>query len=171
MDPRRAPRTVIDPKVRQVGFFTPPQSQSLATAPDESGSPSPPSDSPSPVMIPPPRHLSAPVSVPPPSSPLRRDGLTVFPVGSYNPAEYLIGTSPSPSPQSRNGGSEFSEDVSWGRVASSFPGSGGEMMATTSAANNLQPKSSLTTVSVVKLPSGLTGNCAIDTCFVLLSRM
>lgn len=176
MDPRRTARTVIDPKVRQVGFFTPAaaplqQAQSAPVVAEGGGLPSPPlsdisvgSNSLSPVMIPPPRHLSAPVSVPVPSSPLRRDSLTAFPVGSYNPSESLPGTSPLPSPSSRMDGSEYSEDVTWagkgatGRVASSFPGSGGEMLVTNPGTNNLQPKSSLTTASVVKMPAGLTGN-------------
>ncbi|XP_078429150.1 nagB/RpiA/CoA transferase-like superfamily protein [Wolffia australiana] len=150
MDPRRANRTVIDPKIRQVGFFAPAAApaQSISTA--EGGDlPSPPrsdssagSNSPAPVMIPPPRHLSAPVSVPASSSPLRREEQAVFPVGSYNPVESLLASSPSPSPSSRMDGADYSEDVSWGRAASSV--------------SNLQPKSSLTTVSVVKMPPGLT---------------
>ncbi|CAA7408513.1 unnamed protein product [Spirodela intermedia] len=85
-----------------------------------------------------------------------------FPVGSYNPSESLPETSPLPSPSSRVDGSEYSEDIPWGgrgatgRVASSFPGSGGEMLVTNPGANNLQPKSSLTTASVMKMPPGLT---------------
>ncbi|MQL82808.1 hypothetical protein Taro_015286 [Colocasia esculenta] len=177
MDPRRAARTVIDPKVRQVGFFTPavpPQrSQSVTVAVDGGGSPSPPmsdlsaaSNSLSPVMIPPPRHVSVPVAVPAPLSPLRRESLTSLPVGSYNPSESLLGTSPLLSPSSRMDGSEFTEDVSpsaWGgrggsaKVASSFPGSGGEMMAMKAGSGNtFQPKSSLTTASVVKMPPGVS---------------
>ncbi|THG06036.1 hypothetical protein TEA_019403 [Camellia sinensis var. sinensis] len=89
MDSRRVPRTVIDPKVRQVGFFAPggPPTRSHSTPPDPSSSSPPVSDlSPSgntlsPVMIPPPRHLSdlsrqvpcamlagVPSVVPPPAS-------------------------------------------------------------------------------------------------------
>ncbi|CAA6671416.1 unnamed protein product [Spirodela intermedia] len=116
MDPRRTARTVIDPKVRQVGFFTPAaaplqQAQSAPVVTEGGGLPSPPlsdisagSNSLSPVMIPPPRHLSAPVSVPAPPSPLRRDSLMAFPVGSYNPSESLPETSPLPSPSSRGKG-------------------------------------------------------------------
>uniref|UniRef100_A0A1D1Y1E7 Translation initiation factor eIF2B subunit delta n=1 Tax=Anthurium amnicola TaxID=1678845 RepID=A0A1D1Y1E7_9ARAE len=165
MDSRRAQRMVIDPKVRQVGFFAPParpqRSQSAPVGADGGGSPSPSpplsdisaaSNSLSPVMIPPPRHVSVPVSVPAPMSPLRRDSLTTLQVGSYNPSESLL------SPSSRMDGSEFSEDA-WGgragagKVASSFPGSGGEMMATKASGSNVQPKSNLATASAAKMPS------------------
>ncbi|PIN12791.1 Translation initiation factor 2B, delta subunit (eIF-2Bdelta/GCD2) [Handroanthus impetiginosus] len=126
MDPRRVPRTVSDPKVRQVGFFAPavPPDRPQSGPPDP-GSTSPPlsdispsSNSLSPVMIPPPRHLST--DLPrnflhgPPLSPLRdpRAADSSIPVGSYNPSEFL---SPSAS-------TEFSEDPlspRWGRRISS----------------------------------------------------
>ncbi|XP_051140964.1 probable translation initiation factor eIF-2B subunit delta isoform X2 [Andrographis paniculata] len=99
MDPRRVPRTVSDPKVRQVGFFTPPdRSQSGPPAPTSSSPPvsdvSPSGNSLSPVMIPPPRHLSTDLSRPftqaPPLSPLRvvRAADSSVPIGSYNPSEF-----------------------------------------------------------------------------------
>ncbi|KAJ6402649.1 hypothetical protein OIU84_014703 [Salix udensis] len=87
MDSRRAPRTVSDPKVRKVGFFTAPPDRSLSSPPDhrvfsfltspppvvDNSSPSA-GNSLSPVMIPPPRHSSANLS------PLRRDSAEYFPL-------------------------------------------------------------------------------------------
>ncbi|KAL1558928.1 translation initiation factor eIF-2B subunit delta-like isoform X1 [Salvia divinorum] len=124
MESRRVPRTVSDPKVRQVGFFAPPD-RSLSGPPDPtSSSPplsniSPSGNSLSPVMIPPPRHLSTdlPRHLPhpqPPLSPLRapRANDTSIPVGSYNPSEF---STPS-------GIADFSEDQlspRWGRKSSS----------------------------------------------------
>ncbi|KAJ9682943.1 hypothetical protein PVL29_018795 [Vitis rotundifolia] len=160
MDPRRGARVVIDPKVRQVGFFAPGRTQS---APPESSSPpvadnSPAGNSLSPVMIPPPRHASdnlhsaRPVLCPP----LRRPGDTI-PVGSYNPSEFFPGTSPTASFYSKVGDGEFSEDASgagWthrgnsGKVASSFPSGGFDLTA-------VKP-SNLTTVSVVNMPPGIS---------------
>ncbi|XP_020585354.1 translation initiation factor eIF-2B subunit delta-like [Phalaenopsis equestris] len=89
MDSRRLPRTVIDPKVRQVGFFTagdPPPARSHSIPVDATMT----SDlnftgnSLSPVMIPPLRHIS----------PLRREEVQM-PIGSYNPSESFLGMSPS----------------------------------------------------------------------------
>ncbi|KAG8367011.1 hypothetical protein BUALT_Bualt16G0028000 [Buddleja alternifolia] len=135
MDPRRPPRTVSDPKVRHVGFFAPPgppdRSQSGPPDPTSSSSPisniSPSGNSLSPVMIPPPRHLSTDVSRHflhgPPLSPLRDSSI---PVGSYNPSEFL---SPSAT-------TEFSEEAfsprlgrrgSSGKFATSLPAGGFEM--------------------------------------------
>ncbi|WOL07909.1 hypothetical protein Cni_G16659 [Canna indica] len=134
MDIRRPPRTVSDPKVRQVGFVTPttaPPNRSLSDAPiaAAASSSSPPSgdlilagSSLSPVMILPPRHSSsdgvpsrqsAPLAVPNPSSSLRRESLQIT-VGSYNPSEVLLGTPPMTSLSSRvdDGGSEFSDETS-----------------------------------------------------------
>ncbi|KAL3526689.1 hypothetical protein ACH5RR_011345 [Cinchona calisaya] len=163
MDARRVPRTVSDPKVRQVGFFTP------GAPPDRShsGPPHPASSSPpvadispsgnslSPVMIPPPRHLSAELPrgshLPhAPLSPMRaRDSI---PVGSYNPSEFASPTA-----------SEFTEDAlspNWpvrrsnsGKFASSLPAGGFDM---SSVKQNNFPASSLTTVSIVKMPPGIT---------------
>ncbi|KAG6415666.1 hypothetical protein SASPL_123080 [Salvia splendens] len=116
MESRRVPRTVSDPKVRQVGFFAPPD-RSHSGPPDPASSPpplsniSPSGNSLSPVMIPPPRHLPHPQ---PPLSPLRapRANETSVLVGSYNPSEF---STPS-------GIADFSEDQlspSWGRKSSS----------------------------------------------------
>ncbi|KAL8546172.1 hypothetical protein ACS0TY_006043 [Phlomoides rotata] len=127
MDPRRVPRTVSDPKVRQVGFFAPvgPPDRSQSGPPDPiSTSPpvsqiSPSGNSLSPVMIPPPRHQSTDIPrhfnhPPPPLSALRahRANDSSIPVGSYNPSEF---SSPSAI-------TDFSEDQlspRWGRKGSS----------------------------------------------------
>ncbi|XP_059661639.1 uncharacterized protein LOC132307791 [Cornus florida] len=152
MDQRRTSR-VIDPKVRQVGFFAPtappppPPDRTLSAPPISSSPPvsdiSPSGNSLSPVMIPPPRHASdnlqsslAPqsssraVGVPVPASTLRRPSADNVAVGSYNPSESLLGSSPvlSPSASAKVVDGEFSEDsVNWirrsnsGKFASSIP--------------------------------------------------
>lgn len=165
MDSRRVPRTVSDPKVRQVGFFAPgaPPDRSQSGPPDPVSSSPPVSDispsgnSLSPVMIPPPRHLSADLSrvphfPPAPLSPLRgaRDSI---PVGSYNPSEFASSTA-----------SEFIEGAqspnravrrsTSGKFASSLPAGGFDMSG---VKQNNFPASSLTTVSVVNMPPGITG--------------
>ncbi|XVF50661.1 hypothetical protein PTKIN_Ptkin04bG0119800 [Pterospermum kingtungense] len=143
MDGRRLPSAV--PRVRQVGFFTPnapphqPGPARSQSGPPNSNSPplsgSPASNSLSPVMIPPPRHLSdnlgghtAAVAVP------GRDNAGEHATfGSYNPSESVFGLE-SP-PPSRIGDREFSEEgtessLGWYRrsnsakYASSFPGGG-----------------------------------------------
>lgn len=143
MEARRVSRTVIGPKVRQVGFFAPtaPQPPRPESDPIESDSPplldSPVSNSLSPVMIPPPRHISErTAAVPVPESGFRRQASgDQVPIGSYNPSVSLLGTSPVASPSSRVGvgDGEFSEDSStagWfrrsssGKFASSFTGEG-----------------------------------------------
>ncbi|XP_030532500.2 translation initiation factor eIF-2B subunit delta-like [Rhodamnia argentea] len=151
MDPRRTPNAASKPKVRQVGFVprnAPPEPPARAPSyPAEPSSP-PLSDSPagnslSPVMIPPPRHLSDNIStfrtpaVPVPESTRRRAYHSPV-VGSYDPAESLLGTSsPVPSPPSSGrliGDGEFSEE-SWlrrsnsAKFASSFPGGGFDLTA------------------------------------------
>ncbi|OAY57045.1 translation initiation factor eIF-2B subunit delta [Manihot esculenta] len=149
MDPRRAPRTVSDPKVRQVGFFAPGAAvpERSQSGPTDHTSSSPPTiadlspsgaNSLSPVMIPPPRHASTPLS------PLRRDSV---PVGSYNASDFMPATSPTAN-------TSISDDVAWvgrggraGAASSSFPGGGFDMPAASSV-----PASGLTTVSVVNLP-------------------
>lgn len=157
MDARRVSRTVIDPKVRHVGFVTsnaaphPGRKQSgtaVAASPPLADSPS--SNSLSPVMIPPPRHLSDLASrtaaVPVPESAFRRHVAgDQVPVGSYNPSESLLGTSPVLSPSSRvgDGELEFSEESSAGwyrrsnsaKFASSFPGGGFETTMVKSSQN------------------------------------
>ncbi|KAK9067490.1 hypothetical protein SSX86_014820 [Deinandra increscens subsp. villosa] len=151
MDLRRAPRTVIDPKVRHVGFFAPPDRSQSVPLPQSSDSPplsdlSPSGNSLSPVMIPPPRTISA--GLPPNRllSPLHRfSGDSVIPVGSYNPSEFASpsvadffedNNARSPGPRrSRGGGGS-------GKFASSLPAGGFELPP------EVKPKS-LTTVSVV----------------------
>ncbi|KAJ6766423.1 TRANSLATION INITIATION FACTOR EIF-2B DELTA SUBUNIT [Salix purpurea] len=160
MDSRRAPRTVSDPKVRKVGFFTAPPDRSLSGPPDhrifsfltspppvvDNSSPSA-GNSLSPVMIPPPRHSSANLS------PLRRDSAEYFP--------------PSASPTS------FSDDVAaaaMGRGAvaasSSLPGGLGFDIAALKSAASSVPASGLTTVSVVNnFPIGISekgGGVAVE---------
>ncbi|KAK3225612.1 hypothetical protein Dsin_005474 [Dipteronia sinensis] len=143
MDARRGVRAV--PKVRQVGFFTanPPPPSRSQSVPAESTSP-PLSDSPasgnslSPVMIPPPRHLSDNLShlrsaaVPVPDSSSRRPiaGEHVTVVGSYNPPDSVLGEVVSPNFSEDN--SEASTTLGWfgksgsGKftAGSSFPGGG-----------------------------------------------
>ncbi|KGN63792.1 translation initiation factor eIF-2B subunit delta [Cucumis sativus] len=147
MDARRGSR-VVNPKIRQVGFFTldppNPPGRSLSGPADctpSQQSLSPPSNSLSPVMIPPPRHLSdnlasrsAVFPLPPPAN--WRDSADHIHVGSYNPSEMLLATSPS----GRIGDEELdmSEDSftsvpyrrsGSGKIASSFPGVGIYMAA------------------------------------------
>ncbi|KAK9288925.1 hypothetical protein L1049_017396 [Liquidambar formosana] len=179
MDARRASRMVPDPKVRHVGFFTPGAPPDRAqSGPPESSSPpvsdmSPASNSLSPVMIPPPRHASEPLSsrpvaVPVMASPLRRpSNVDSVPVGSYNPSESLLGTSPVPSSSSRIGDRDgFSEESSgWfprsssGKFASSFPSGGFDLTAVKSgdfAAAAAAAASNSTAVSVAKKPAGVS---------------
>ncbi|CAH8277442.1 unnamed protein product [Arabidopsis lyrata] len=161
MESRRNPRAVVDPKVRQVGFFTSsqPDSSSTQQQPDpiaaasasSSSTISPSGNSLSPVMIPPPLHNSsdtfplraaaagAAASAVSPSSfsySSRRD----FPDGS---------TTASPGRHSR--GSFVKSSVP---VASSLPGIGMGSMA--AAKSSSVPASGLTTVSVVTMPPGLS---------------
>ncbi|KAK6927979.1 Initiation factor 2B-related [Dillenia turbinata] len=175
MDARRTSRTVIDPKIRQVGFVTPgaPPDRTQSGPPESSSPPvadmSPAGNSLSPVMIPPPRHASdnlllhASRAVPP-ISPIRRPGDSIA-VGSYNQSDVFLGTSPTTtiSPSSKIVDGEFSEELmspGWaarggnsGKVAaSSFPSGGVDLMPVKS---NI-PSSSLTTVSVVNLPPGVS---------------
>ncbi|CAL9060399.1 uncharacterized protein LOC135678097 [Musa acuminata AAA Group] len=177
MDNRRPPRTVSDPKVRQVGFVTPgaaPPARYLSEAPTAAAASSPPSGdtgppaiSTSPVMIPPPRHSpSAPLAVP---NPARRDSLQIQ-VGGYNAPEVLLESPPLTSPSSRmdDAVSQFSEDPAMSpcngrsgaaKVASSFPGSSGEMMVMKAGivgGGSNTPKSSWTTASVAKTRPGIS---------------
>lgn len=111
MDVRRAPRAVIDPKLRRVGFFDQPEPET-PPIPD-----SPPSDPTNSVLIPPPRLLSErTAAVPVPESRFRRQELDdQVQIGSYNPSESVLGTSPTASIASSGVGiidGEFSEDCS-----------------------------------------------------------
>ncbi|KAG2325271.1 hypothetical protein Bca52824_007999 [Brassica carinata] len=152
MESRRNPRAVVDPKVRQVGFFTsdsthhPPDPIASDSHPVPTVSPS--RNSLSPVMIPPPRHNSsdafplraaAAASAVSPSSfsySTRRD----FPDGST--------TAASPGRVSRGSFSRSS------LASSSLPGVGMDSMA--AAKSSSVPASGLTTVSVVNMPHGLS---------------
>ncbi|CAK9167288.1 unnamed protein product [Ilex paraguariensis] len=161
MDPRRVPRTVSDPKVRQVGFFAPPDRSQLSPSEPSASPPvldlSPSGNSLSPVMIPPSRHLS---ELPragqfPPAllSPLRRPSHgESIPVGSYNPSEFASPTA----------SGDLSDDVQWsgrirrgnsGKFASSLPTGGFDMSGVKA---NIVPATELTTVSVVNMPPGVT---------------
>ncbi|KAA3455797.1 translation initiation factor eIF-2B subunit delta-like isoform X1 [Gossypium australe] len=139
MDARRLSRAV--PRVRQVGFFTPntpaqqPRPQSAAPSSESPPlSDSPASNSLSPVMIPPPRHLSdnlggRTAAVPVPG---RENSGELPTVGSYNPSESVLWLD-SP-PHSRIGDEELSEgaesSLGWYRrsnsakFASSLPSGG-----------------------------------------------
>uniref|UniRef100_A0A7N0VME4 Translation initiation factor eIF2B subunit delta n=1 Tax=Kalanchoe fedtschenkoi TaxID=63787 RepID=A0A7N0VME4_KALFE len=169
MDARRNPRTVIDPKVRHVGFFAPPD-RTQSGPPDPSSSPplsaiSPSGNSLSPVMIPPPRHASDsfPAAVTrPPAAPLRRPSGDNLRVGSYNASDFYPPISPSSAAGTdKSGLGNGVEDVAlstsspgWSRrgegskaVASSFPGGGFDLTAAPKAVS--VAASPLTTVSVV----------------------
>ncbi|CAO2825456.1 unnamed protein product [Amaranthus hypochondriacus] len=140
--PRRNTRSVIDPKIRQVGFFAPPDrthSDSLSSS--SSTSPpvaqiSPSGNSLSPVMIPPPRHSSdthilLTSSRPVISSPLRRPSSDVVTahlvVGSYNPSdifpsesEYSEDVVVTPSKGGKKSGSKFASSLPSGGVGGGF---------------------------------------------------
>lgn len=173
MDPRRISHAAIRPKVRQVGFVprnAPPEPPARSRSyPAEPTSSPPLSNSPaggslSPVMIPPPRHLSDNLpafrtpAVPVPEPARRRAGHSPV-VGSYDPAESLLGTSsPAPSPPSSGrliGDGEFSEE-SWlrrsnsAKFASSFPGGGFDLTA-------------VNAVSAADLASNANGKKAVAT--------
>lgn len=125
MDPRRVPRNVTDPKVRQVGFFAPvaPPDVSTSALPRPT-TPSPPisGDSLSPVMIPPPRHLTSDTPLSPLNAPV---GDSFFPVGSYDRSEFS-----SPTATEDFSEDNFSKDTGWilnensGKIATSLPTGG-----------------------------------------------
>uniref|UniRef100_A0A1J3FNG0 Translation initiation factor eIF2B subunit delta n=1 Tax=Noccaea caerulescens TaxID=107243 RepID=A0A1J3FNG0_NOCCA len=162
MDPRRVPLAV--PKVRRVGFFTsiepspePQRPNRSQSGPVEAAtSSSPLSDSPSgnfisPVQIPPSRHHSdnltsraAPVPVPGPAA-FRRHLANdrSLHVGSYNPVDSLLGTSP----PSSNG--EFSEDSASmfgfqrsdsAKLSASFPNGGFDLTMAVRAPQEFESK-------------------------------
>uniref|UniRef100_A0A7N0SZU2 Translation initiation factor eIF2B subunit delta n=1 Tax=Kalanchoe fedtschenkoi TaxID=63787 RepID=A0A7N0SZU2_KALFE len=168
MEARRNPRSVIDPKVRQVGFFAPPD-RTQSGPPDPSSPPlstvSPSGNSLSPVMIPPPRHASdsfpAAAARPAPAS-LRRPSF-----GSYNASDFYPPTPPATAAgvgNDKSGVGNGAEDVAlssssprWSRrgenskaVASSFPGGGFDLTAAPKPVT--VAASPLTTVSVVNVP-------------------
>ncbi|EOY04264.1 NagB/RpiA/CoA transferase-like superfamily protein isoform 1 [Theobroma cacao] len=150
MDPRRSARTVSDPKVRQVGFFTqpPPPDRSISDPPRhhdpiQSSSPSSPpvndhspsGNSLSPVMIPPPRHHSDTL--------LRTALQATSPTTSFPYSARTVTV-----PQENDDVSSFSPGrrVVSGKSPSSFPGVKASSV----------PASELTTVSVVNLPPGIS---------------
>ncbi|MED6160636.1 hypothetical protein PIB30_053284 [Stylosanthes scabra] len=184
MDPsRRAPRSAIDPvpKFRQVGFFTPgaPPERSQSGPPDPTHSPpvsdvSPSANSLSPVMIPPPRHLSDNLAIharPTLASPLRAESLAAGGGGSsfgdFFPAPMSPATQASSSYSSRMAAGEGSffdrhgvrgdKGNNNGKVASSFPRGGFDLTAMKKVSGGGGgggsgagvPASELTTVSVV----------------------
>ncbi|KAK2987475.1 hypothetical protein RJ640_012134 [Escallonia rubra] len=159
MDSRRAPRTVIDPKVRQVGFFAPPDRAQPDPSASSSSPPvfnSPSGNSLSPVMIPPARPLPFP---PLPLSPLhRRSSGESIPAGSYNPSEFA---SPIGSLKDFNGSIPspgWGHRGASGKHASSLPSGGFDLSA---MKPNSFPAISLTTVSMVNMSAekdgGLSG--------------
>ncbi|KAL2335300.1 hypothetical protein Fmac_016513 [Flemingia macrophylla] len=166
MDPsRRAPRAAIDPvpKFRQVGFFAPPE-RSQSGPPDPTHSSPPISSSLSPVMIPPPRHLSDNLLLHarPTVSPLRPDSSTAAATAgtSFDAADFFPAL-PSPAPSSSyssrisgeggffNGGARGSGAKV---AASSFPRGGFDLTAMKAS---VVPASELTTVSVVNDSLGI----------------
>ncbi|KAK6154909.1 hypothetical protein DH2020_009157 [Rehmannia glutinosa] len=166
MDSRRVPRTVSDPKVRQVGFFAPPdRSQSGPPAPASSSPPvsgaSPSGNTLSPVMIPPPRHLSADLSRHfPQAPPLSSLGVaravdSSVPVGSYNPSDFL-------SPAATADYSEDPLSPRWGRkgssgkFATSLPASRFEMAVAKQSIFNLPPNGG-STMDMSKEQSSVSG--------------
>ncbi|KAK8555649.1 hypothetical protein V6N13_046176 [Hibiscus sabdariffa] len=152
MDPRRSARTVSDPKVRQVGFFTPaaPPERSCSDPPRQQDliQPQSPSstqvndhfrsgDSLSPVMIPPPPHHH--------SDTLHRTALQVTSpktAFSYSARTVTIPTENDDVPSSLSP----SRKVVAVKSPSSYPGVRASSV----------PASELTTVSVVNLPPGIS---------------
>ncbi|XP_021296698.1 translation initiation factor eIF-2B subunit delta isoform X2 [Herrania umbratica] len=159
MDSRRSARTVSDPKVRQVGFFTqpPPPDRSISDPPRlhdpiQSSSPSSPpvndnspsGNSLSPVMIPPPRHHSDTL--------LRAALQATSPTTSFSYSARTVTV-----PQENDDVSSFSPGrrIVSGKSPSSFPGVKASSV----------PASELTTVSVVNLPPGISeksGGAAVE---------
>ncbi|XP_012473411.1 uncharacterized protein LOC105790383 [Gossypium raimondii] len=150
MDPRRTARTVSDPKVRQVGFFTPaPPERSVSDPPRFQDPIQPPSPSPtqvndhspsgnslSPVMIPPAHHHS--------DNFLRTALQATSPTKAFS---YSAKTVTIP-PENEDVASSFSpgRKVVSAKSPSSFPGVKASSV----------PASELTTVSVVNLPPGIS---------------
>ncbi|XP_004306028.1 PREDICTED: translation initiation factor eIF-2B subunit delta [Fragaria vesca subsp. vesca] len=161
MDPRRPPRTVSDPKVRQVGFFAVPEP--ISSSPPVSNI-SPSGNSLSPVMIPPPRHSSdaavRPALLPPVASPGRRDShipSDLFPASSpsaassYNDAEFAF----SPGRPLRSNPARTTAAVT---TSSSLPGRGFDSAAAVQA-------SSVPAAGLTKIPSGFSekaGNASVE---------
>ncbi|CAN8232986.1 unnamed protein product [Cochlearia groenlandica] len=168
MDSRRNPRAVIDPKpkVRQVGFFTSQPDSTQQPDPIVSSPPPPPPPPPlvstispagnslSPVMIPPPRHISSDNTFP-----LRSSSSAAAAASALSPSSFSYSSR-------RDFAADGSATASPGRVsrggfgkshfpaASSLPGIGLDSMA--AAKSSSVPASGLTTVSVVNIPHGFS---------------
>ncbi|XP_050381032.1 uncharacterized protein LOC126798191 isoform X2 [Argentina anserina] len=150
MDPRRPPRTVSDPKVRQVGFFAAPEP--ISSSPPVSNI-SPSGNSLSPVMIPPPRHSSDARPLPPVASPghVPSDLFPVSASSSYNDAEFAF----SPGRPLRSNPIRPSPAVT---TSSSLPGRGFDLTAAVQA-------SSVPAAGLMKIPSGFSekaGNASVE---------
>ncbi|CAK8533249.1 unnamed protein product [Lathyrus sativus] len=163
--PRRAPRTIIDPvpKFRQVGFFAPgaPPDRSLSGPPDPTHSSHPIADtsaSLSPVMIPPPRHLSDNLAIHARSAALPRRAESITVGGSNSDAP--VSPAPSSSYSSRvvvggdRGFFDGKGNDAGKVVASSFPRGGFDLTALKGNGGGV-PASGLTTVSVVNDSLGI----------------
>lgn len=124
-------------------------------------------------MIPLPRHLSdvaeRTAAVPVPDSAYRRTAAgDHVPVGSYNPSESLLGTSPvaSPSSVAGDGDLEFSGEssASWhrwrdsGKFASSLPSGGFELTMAKGSENSAAKGKNLAAASNAKKPLDVPGN-------------
>ncbi|KAH1108578.1 hypothetical protein J1N35_012346 [Gossypium stocksii] len=150
MDPRRTARTVSDPKVRQVGFFTPaPPERSISDPPRFQDPIQPPSPSPtqvndhspsgnslSPVIIPPAHHHS--------DNFLRTAIQATSPTKAFSYSAKTVTILP----ENEDVASSFSpgRKVVSAKSPSSFPGVKASSV----------PASELTTVSVVNLPPGIS---------------
>ncbi|KAK4799134.1 hypothetical protein SAY86_024499 [Trapa natans] len=149
MEPRRNLRTVIDPKVRKVGFFAPPdRSQSgpadpiSAASAVQASSSSPSGNTLSPVMIPPPRHHSDSLVHPQPSS---RPVLHSAIPSSYTAASEFSPTAAS----SYTSGSRFPVDVEDGPFSPSRLAKGTSVKVLASSVPN---------VSLVTKPSNMAAS-------------
>ncbi|WVZ07094.1 hypothetical protein V8G54_020440 [Vigna mungo] len=168
MDARRAPRAVIDPKVRRVGFFAPPDRSQSGPPRPISLDVSPAVNSLSPVMIPLPRHLSENLSLhgrPAPTSPSVEESVTA---GSYSSSsEFFPPMSPAPSSSTnRMVDGDFFDSS---KMTSSSPRGGVDLTATKASSVLV---SQLTTVAVVNADSLAIGGevFAIFALFSYLNR-
>lgn len=151
MDARRAPRAVIDPKVRRVGFFAPPDRSQSGPPHPISLDVSPAANSLSPVMIPPPRHLSENLSLhgrPAPTSPSVEESVTA---GSYSSSsEFFPPMSPAPSSYTNSMVVDDRDFFDGSKMTSSSPHGGVDLTATKASSVLV---SELTTVAVVNADS------------------
>lgn len=164
MDPRRASsRTVIDPKVRQVGFFTPgaPPEQTpttLTTTTTTLASPvvSPAGNSLSPVMIPPPTNFSD-----------NNNNSNSYSLGGIGVGVESVAVGSSYNPASEFSGSKG--ECSGKVVASSLPVGGFEMAQKNyKGSGAVVVASSLTTVSMLSGSTNLIGELPTFVCFFVI---